>query len=74
LLTNPTSGRQSLADNVRTPIIFITAHEDQEFSSVALRTGATALLRKPFTQESLLGALRSALAQPGGPTGEENPG
>jgi len=74
LLTNPTSGRQSLADNVRTPIIFITAHEDQEFSAGALRTGSAALLRKPFSQESLLGALRSALAQPGGPTGEENPG
>src|SRR5437867_1215476 len=62
------------AENIHPPIIFITAHGDQELSAEVLTTGATALLRKPFSQESLLGALRSALAEPGGPTGDENPG
>jgi DNA-binding response OmpR family regulator len=46
---------------------------DQEVSAEVLTTGATALLRKPFSQESLLGALRSALAKPEGPTGHANP-
>ena len=63
--------RRLAAENIHTPIIFITAHGDQELSAEVLTTGAAALLRKPFSQESLLGALRSALAQTGG---NENPG
>ncbi len=63
--------RRLAAENIHTPIIFITAHGDQELSAEVLTTGVTALLRKPFSQESLLGALRSALAQTGG---NENPG
>ena len=66
--------RRLAAENIHTPIIFITAHVDQELSAEVLTTGATALLRKPFSQESLLGALRPALAQTGGPIGNENPG
>jgi len=62
--------RRLAAENIHTPIIFITAHGDQELSAEVLTTGATALLRKPFSQESLLGALRSALAQTGGPIGK----
>jgi FixJ family two-component response regulator len=61
------------AENNRTPIIFITANGDLEVSA-ALRTGAVAVLRKPFAQESLLGALRSALARTGRPTGDESLG
>ena len=57
--------RRLAAENIHTPVIFITAHGDQELSAEVLTTGATALLRKPFSQESLLGALRSALAQTG---------
>ena len=66
--------RRLAAENIHTPIIFITANGDQEVSAEVLTSGATALLRKPFNQESLLTALRSALAEPGGPTGDENPG
>jgi len=66
--------RRLAAENIHTPIIFITAHGDQELSAEVLTTGVTALLRKPFSQESLLGALRSALAQTRGPIGNENPG
>src|SRR6266516_6726403 len=63
--------RRLAAENIHTPIILITAHGDQELSAEVLATGVTALLRKPFSQESLLGALRSPLAQTGG---SENPG
>jgi len=62
--------RRLAAQNIHTPIIFITAHGDEELSADVLATGVTALLRKPFSQESLLGALRSALAQTGGPIGK----
>ena len=66
--------RRLAAQDIHTPVIFITAHGDQELSAEVLATGATALLRKPFSQESLLGALRSALAQTGGPISNGNPG
>ena len=66
--------RRLAAENMHTPIIFITANSEQEVSADCLRGGAVAVLRKPFAQESLLGALRSALTNPGGLTGDENPG
>ena len=59
--------RRLAAENVHIPIIFITAHAEEEVSAEALRGGGAALLHKPFSQESLLGALRSALARPGAP-------
>jgi FixJ family two-component response regulator len=65
--------RRLAREHIHTPIIFITARGDQEVSVEVLATGGTALLRKPFSQESLLGALRLALAQPEGPTGNEKP-
>jgi FixJ family two-component response regulator len=65
--------RRLAAENDRTPIIFITAHGDHDISAEALRRGAVAFLRKPFSQESLLDAVRSALAQREGPTEHERP-
>jgi FixJ family two-component response regulator len=59
----PELQRRLLAENINTPIIFITAQGEQEVSPELLTSGATALLRKPFSQESFLAALRSALAQ-----------
>ena len=64
--------RRLVADHLQIPIIFITANGEQEVSAV-LEAGAVAVLRKPFRQESLLGALRSALALPGGPRRLANP-
>jgi FixJ family two-component response regulator len=61
--------RRLAAENIRTPIILITANGDLRISEEELRGGAVALLRKPFTQDSLLRALRSALAGPGGHDG-----
>jgi FixJ family two-component response regulator len=43
------------------PIIFITAYDDQESCWRALRAGAVAFLAKPFTDQQLLQAIRSAL-------------
>jgi FixJ family two-component response regulator len=43
------------------PIIFITAYDDQESCRRALRAGAVAFLGKPFTDQQLLQAIRSAL-------------
>ncbi|MDQ3828735.1 MAG: response regulator [Candidatus Tectomicrobia bacterium] len=43
------------------PIIFITAHEDDDTRTQALHAGAVAFLSKPFSDEALLGAVESAL-------------
>ncbi len=42
----------------------MTADGGQDISAEALRRGTVAFLRKPFDQDSLLGALRSALRRP----------
>ncbi|MGA3268618.1 MAG: response regulator [Verrucomicrobiota bacterium] len=63
--------RRLAAANDRTPIIFITAHGDHDISAEALRRGAVAFLGKPFSQEPLFDAVRSALAQRGGPAERE---
>ena len=43
------------------PIIFVTAHADDELRARAVKQGAVAFLTKPFRYEVLLGAIRSAL-------------
>src|SRR5512139_2809294 len=43
------------------PVIFITAHEDERVEENALRAGAVGFLRKPFTDEALVGLIRTAL-------------
>ena len=57
--------RRLAAESVLTPIIFITGCGDREVPAGVVGARATALLRKPFSQESLLAALRSALTLPG---------
>jgi FixJ family two-component response regulator len=44
------------------PIIFITAYDSGEVQVQASQAGAVGLLGKPFSQESLFQAVRSALA------------
>jgi FixJ family two-component response regulator len=43
------------------PIIFITAHEEDNVRSHALQTGAVDFLLKPFSDEALINAIRMAL-------------
>jgi FixJ family two-component response regulator len=45
----------------KTPIIFITAHGDEALRKHALDAGAVEFLYKPFSEESLLKAVDSAL-------------
>ena len=53
--------RQLVVANSHTPIIFITAHEDDDWRRQALEAGAVAFLHKPFDQEELLNAIDAAL-------------
>jgi FixJ family two-component response regulator len=46
---------------LKIPIIFITAHGAGETKARALGGGAVAFLIKPFSEESMLGALNTAL-------------
>ena len=45
----------------RIPIIFITAHGDEDMRMQALRAGAVAFLTKPIDAEALLQRVRAAL-------------
>ena len=54
--------RRLVAGNYRIPIIFMTAYDSDDVRSCAFRAGAAGLLCKPFSQESLFQAVRSALA------------
>jgi FixJ family two-component response regulator len=44
--------------NCSVPIVFVTAHTDDEIRRVALAQGAIAFFSKPFNDEALLSALR----------------
>ena len=48
-------------DRQRIPIIFITAHGDEDMRLRALRGGAVEFLAKPFDEEVLLDSVRAAL-------------
>ena len=43
------------------PIIFVTAHTEEEVRAKAIQQGATAFLNKPFSDEVLLGAIHLAI-------------
>ena len=49
------------AAGFRIPIIFISAHDDGEAKSRALGAGAIEFLKKPFSEDALLGAIRASL-------------
>jgi FixJ family two-component response regulator len=49
------------AEQIRIPIIFITAHGDERTRMQALRAGAVDFLAKPFDDEVLLRSVRAAL-------------
>ena len=53
--------RRLEASQYEIPVIFITAHGDEELRQRALLAGAVDYLLKPFTEEALLNAVQAAL-------------
>jgi FixJ family two-component response regulator len=53
--------RTLVARNFRIPIIFVTSYDSDDARTQALQAGAVEFLSKPFSQESLVLAVRSAL-------------
>jgi FixJ family two-component response regulator len=49
------------AADVRVPIVFLTAHGDEEARARALRAGAIEFLTKPFSEKALLDSVHAAL-------------
>jgi FixJ family two-component response regulator len=43
------------------PVIFITAHEEEGVEERAFKSGAAGFLRKPFSDEVLVGLIRAAM-------------
>jgi FixJ family two-component response regulator len=43
------------------PIVFISAHDDGDARAQGLRAGAVDFLKKPFSEDSLLGAIGACL-------------
>ena len=43
------------------PVIFITAHEEEGVEERAFKYGAAGFLRKPFSDEVLVGLIRNAI-------------
>jgi two-component system, LuxR family, response regulator FixJ len=52
--------RKLASQGKNTPIIFISAHEDEKTKDDALAAGAVAFLNKPFNDEALLDAIQLA--------------
>jgi len=50
-----------VADRIEMPVIFITAHADVSTAVRAMKAGAVEFLTKPFNDDVLLTAIRSAL-------------
>ena len=57
--------RHLAANHFAIPVIFITAHGDEESRQRALNNGAVDYLLKPFSEEALLNAIDAALKSNG---------
>jgi FixJ family two-component response regulator len=53
--------RQLMVSRREIPVIFMTAHADEETRLRALKDGAIAYLFKPFSEDALLNAVHAAL-------------
>jgi len=57
--------RGLIAQGVQMPTIFITAFPEEEARARAMNAGALGYLSKPFSEDSLLRCLSTALGNPG---------
>lgn len=62
--------RQMGASHHQIPVVFITAHGDEEARCRALKDGAVDYLLKPFSEEALLNAIDAALKSKGDGSGK----
>jgi FixJ family two-component response regulator len=60
-MTGPELQRELKRRQIQTPIIFITANQDEAVRRDTIDQGAVACLLKPFTDTALLNALNAAL-------------
>ena len=51
-----------LRRGITLPLVFVTAHGDVPLAVEAMRKGASHFLEKPFSEEALVGALRTSLS------------
>ncbi len=63
--------RRLVAEHFAVPVIFITAHGDEETRARALNGGAVEYLLKPFSEEALLKAIDMALKANDSPSKEK---
>src|ERR1700676_5164546 len=61
-MSGPELQRELMSRRLEIPIIFITAHGDEEVVSRVMGDGAVDCLLKPFSEESLLKAIGLALS------------
>lgn len=62
-MTGPQLQQELKRRRLRSPIIFISAHADEELRRELLAQGAVAFLPKPFSEAALIDALKAALAR-----------
>ena len=55
--------QQLAARGLRIPIVFVTAHRDDQLGQCAVAVGALAVLRKPVDQDELVRSVREALGE-----------
>jgi FixJ family two-component response regulator len=60
-MTGPDLQQELMVRQKRIPIVFITAHRDENVHPRVLERGAVACLLKPFSETALLEALNAAL-------------
>ncbi len=64
-MRGPDLQRELLRRGNRVPIVFITAHGEEDIRPRVLSDGAVDCLLKPFSEESLLQAIRTAIPAAG---------
>ena len=61
--------QQINVSGINLPIVFVTAHDNDDFKMQALESGASAYLLKPFSSQSLLDAITFAMGMNSGENG-----